>query len=183
MKNKTKIKPMDERQKQIQTQAMAWGYVFYSVCLVVAMIVRLIKTEEMGWEFYAILCGCGVILLARRILGDVEQPKDLWGKPQPTGSSKEDRKVRKKDYALGSCIFAGSCMVMEILLISFGKTSSDLELTQYLFPTLSKGAAIALFAVMSFAVIFLISFVFTYFISENFKVKRYNKMLAELDED
>ncbi len=183
MKNKTRIEPMDERQKLIQTQAMAWGYVFLCLSLVVAMIVRFVRTEEAGWEFFILIMGCIVVLLARRILGDVEQPKNLAGKPLPTGSSKKDRAARKIDYALGSCIFAGVFAVMDILLVSFGKTTSDLEITEYLFPTLNRGLVIALSAVVSFVTMFLISFVFTYLITEHFKIKRYNKMLAELEDE
>ncbi len=183
MKNKTKIEPMDERQKQIQAKATACGYSFLCLCLVVAMTVKLIQTDEIGWEFFALLGGCAVIIIARRFLGDVEQPKDIWGKPLPLGSSKEDRRARKKDYALGSCIFAGTCAIMETLLIAFGKTTSDLELTEFFFPALSRGAAIALSAVIGFVTMFLISYIFDYMISEHFKVKRYNKMLAELEDD
>lgn len=183
MKNKTTIKPMDERQKQIQTQAMAWGYVFLCLSLLIAMIVRFVRTEEAGWEFFILNMGCIVVFLARRILGDVEQPKNLAGKPLPTGSSKKDRAARVKDYALGSCIFAGVFAMMDILLVAFSRTTSDLEVTEFLFPSLDRGLVIGLSAVVAFLTMFLISFVFTYFISENFKVKRYNKMLAELDED
>ena len=128
--------------------------------------------------------GCGVILLARRILGDVEQPKDLMGKPLPTGSSKKERQRRKKDYALQSLIFAAVCSGMDVLLIGFGKEeNTDIAITQTLLPGLPHTVTVVITAVLTFAVMFLISYIFEYLVSEKYKVRKYNQMLAELDDD
>ena len=97
---------MDERQLLISIKAMACGFVFLLACIIISMFCNIFTTGEAGWEFWAMLSSTLVILIARRILGDVEQPRDLMGKPLPTGSSKNERQLRKKDYALQSLIFA-----------------------------------------------------------------------------
>jgi hypothetical protein len=175
---------MDERQVQINTKAMAWGYGFLCLCLIASMIYNLVTTESLGWEFWALIGACLVTIIARRFLGDVEQPRDIHNRPLPTGSSKEDRSRRKKDYCLQSLLFAAVCTAMDILLIGFGKDDvADLELTQLLLPGLNHWTAVAVSAVVAFVSTFLISYLFDYLIGEYYTVRRYNKMIAELDDD
>lgn len=175
---------MDERQLQISTKAMACGFVFLFACIIIAMFYNIFTTGEAGWEFWAMLGSTLVILIARRILGDVEQPRNLMGKPLPTGSSKNERQLRKKDYALQSLIFAAVCTVMEVLLISFGKEeNTDISITQTLLPGLPHLLTVVITAVLTFAVMFLISYSFEYLLGEKYKVRKYNQMLAELDAD
>lgn len=175
---------IDERQKLINTRAMANSGIFLALCLGAAMLYKVFTTDDPGWEFWALIGASFVSILSRRILGDIDEPKNISGKPLPTGSTKQERLTRRKDYALRSVIFAAACAVMDILLVAFGKTdNADYELAEYLFPTLSKGMTVALSAVIAFGSMFLISFLFDYLIGEFFKVKRYNQMLAALDED
>lgn len=175
---------MDERQILITTKAMAWAFVFLFACIIVAMFYNIFTTGEAGWEFWAMLGSALVILVARRILGDVEQPKNVMGKPLSTGSSKKERNARKKDYALQSLIFAAVCAGMDILLIGFGKDEiTDLELTQTLLPGLPHGLTVAITAVIAFVTMFLISYLFEYLIGEFYKVRKYNQMLSELDDE
>lgn len=175
---------MDERQLLISTKAMAWGFVFLFACIIVALFYNICTTGEAGWEFWAMLGSALVILVARRILGDVEQPKDLMGKPLPTGSSKKERQRRQKDYALQSLIFAAVCSVMDVLLIGFGKEeNTDIAITQSLLPGLPHILTVVITAVLTFAVMFLISYTFEYLVGEKYKVRKYNQMLAEFDED
>ena len=174
---------IDERQVQINLKAMAWAGIFLLGCIIVSMFIKIFTNDSMGWEFWAILGASVVAIITRRILGDVEQPRDLFNRPLPTGSGKEDRKRRKKDYCLQSLMFAAGCTGMDILLIGFGKDVADLELTQLLFPGLNHWAAVAVSAVIAFASTFLISYVFDYLIGEYYTVRRYNKMIAELEDD
>lgn len=175
---------MDERQLLISTKAMAWGFVFLLACIIISMFFNIFTTGEAGWEFWAMLGATLVILIARRILGDVEQPKNLMGNPLPTGNTKQDRLIRKKDYALQSLIFAAVCAGMDVVLIGFGKDDvTDLEITQKLLPGLPHVVTVIITTILTFAVMFLISYLFEYLIGEKYKVRKYNQMLAELDDD
>ena len=175
---------MDERQVQINIKAMAWGYFFLGLCLIAAMIYNIITTESLGWEFWALIGGCLVTIIARRFLGDVEQPRDIHNRPLPTGSSKEDRRLRHKNYAKESLCFAGGCTALTLLLISFGKDdTADLQLTQLLFPELNHWIAVAISAVLSFTATFVFSYIVDYLVGEFFTLRRYHKMIAQLEED
>ncbi len=175
---------MDERQSQITQKAIVFAYVFLVLCLFVATIYKIATTGDAGWELFAIIGSAAVILISRRLMGDVEQPLDYKNRPLPTGSSKADRLTRCKSYAAGSIIFGLAFAVMDILLIAFGENEvSDYELAEVPFPSLSKEATIAVTAVIAFVTMFLVSFVFDYLVGEFFKVRRYNKLMAQLDEE
>ena len=183
MKNKKVEFAQDERQQAITNKAMAAAFVFLLLCLFAATIYRIVTTDNVGWDLFAILGGCAVILIARRIMGDIEEPKDVYNRPLPLGNSKQDKWVRKKNYAKSSGIFALTFAVMDILLIGFGKESvTDYEVAEILFPTLNKTTTIAVTAVIAFVSMFAVSYIFDYLVGEH-KVKKYNQMLKELDEE
>ena len=172
---------LDERQQQINTKAIAAGGIFMAACVAVAMVWRVAVSESLGWEFWAILGACLVVIFTRRILGDVQPPKSIMDKPLPTGSSREDRNFRKRDYAFKSLIFAGTCAVMDVVLVWAGKEDiADLELVKMLFPRLNMTLLVVLSAVLAFVVTFGISWLCEYLVGEN-EVRRYNRMLAQLD--
>lgn len=174
---------MDERQQLINTKAVAAGGIFMTVCICTSMIWRLVTTEELGWEFWSLIGCCLVMIIARRAMGDVEAPKSILDKPLPTGSSREERSVRKKDYAWKGLIFAGVCAAMDVLLVCFGKDDvADYEVAELLFPQLSKPVTVAVTAVIAFVVTFAVSWLVDYLVGE-YAAKRYNQMLAELDDE
>ena len=70
-----------------------------------------------------------------------------------------------------------------ILLLSFGYDFFEHEIVKEYLPNLSGPLAIALSAIAVFVAGFSISFIFDYLIGEYYEVKRYNKMIAELDKD
>lgn len=187
MKIKQEQKPiemMDERQSQITQKAIVFGFVFVILCLFAATVYRIATTGDAGWELFAIVGAALVIVIARRLMGDVEQPLDYRNRPLPTGSSKADKRARCKSYAVGSVIFGLVFAIMDILLLVFGDDEvSDYELTQMIFPSLSKELTVVLTAVIAFATMFLVSFVFDYLVGEFFKVRRYNRMMAQLDDE
>lgn len=175
---------MDERQMQINTKAMAIGGAFLALCVAASMIYKVITTEDMGWEFWALIGTCLVLLVSRNLLGDVEQPKDMLGRPLPTGNTKEEKRLRKRDYALGGLLFGGVCAAMDVLLIGFGWDDvTDLELTELLSPGLGTAATVAVTAVIALVSMFLISYGVEYFLGEKVTIRRYNKMLSELEAD
>lgn len=184
MKNSTKahpIEPMDERQQQITARAILWGFLFLVACLIAATVYRIITTGDAGWELFAIVGAAGVILLARRIMGDVEQPLDYANRPLPLGSTKAERLARCRHYAIGSVFFGAAFGLMDILLIAFGENeNSEYELAQLIFPKLSTELTIAITAVIAFVIMFAVSFLFDYLVGE-WKVKRYTRMIAQLD--
>lgn len=175
---------MDERQMQINTKAVAFGGIFLAVCVAVSMIVRLVRTEELGWEFWALLGMSGVIVAAGYFQGDVEQPKSISGKVLPTGSSAGERKLRNKDYAIRALIFAGTFSALDALVLAFSENeNSEFQLAQALFPNLSLPMAVVVGTVIGFAGMFLISYGIDWLVGEKFKVKRYNQMIASLEEE
>ncbi len=185
MKNKKENKNPyipDERQMQIRGKSAAVALVFVLICLGVATVYRVVTTENIGWEFWVILATLAVMLISGRVFGDIEAPKDIWGKPLPLGNSKEDKRARKKDYLLRSVSFALGMAVMEIILIATGEFElTDMYAAEVIFPNLSRGATIAVTVVIAFVSMFIISYVCDYFIGEKFKVKRYNALMAKLD--
>ncbi|MBQ2780267.1 MAG: hypothetical protein IJF42_01745 [Clostridia bacterium] len=187
MKNKKERKlteMMDERQSRITQKAIVFGFAFLTLCLLVASAYKIATTGDAGWELFAIIGAALVIIISRRLMGDVEQPLDYKNRPLPTGNSKAERLARCKNYAVASFFFGLVFAVMDILLLLFGENEvADYELTQVIFPNLSKEWTIALTALIAFATMFLVSFVFDYLVGEFFKVRRYNKMMAQLDKE
>lgn len=183
-RNDFSIEPMDERQSQILLKSVAWGFAFLVLCLFISTIYQITTTGDVGWELFGIIGASAVVLLARRVMGDVEQPLDYRNRPLPTGSSKADRQARCKSYAAGSAIFGLTWAAMDVILIGFGSEEvTDFDLAQMLFPSLSRTATVAVTAVLTFAAMFLISFVFDYLVGEYYKLRRYNRMLAQLDRE
>ncbi len=130
---------IDERQKLIGIQSLANAGIFMMICVIISGAYKIATTGVPGWEFWSMLGACVVMLVSRRLLGDVEQPKDIMNRPLPVGNSREDRNARKKNYAIQSAIFAFACAAMDIMLFAFGEHEYiDMEMTQYFFPSLSK---------------------------------------------
>jgi uncharacterized membrane protein (DUF106 family) len=183
MKNNKVEFVQDERQKMIGHKSLAVTCIFLMVCMSVATIYDMITADTIGWEFWGLLGACVVMAVARRLMGDIEEPKDLFNRPLPLGYAKQDKQKRKLNYALNSALFGLACGVFDILLALFGKNDSvDYDLTQLLFPSLGKWATVAVTAVMAFVTAFVISYVIDYLLGEH-KIKKYNQMLKELDED
>lgn len=78
---------------------------------------------------------------------------------------------------------AAVCTALDGLVVWFSKDeATDLELAELLFPQLSKPVTVAITAVIAFAVTFAVSWLVDYLVGE-YASKRYNKMLAELDDE
>ncbi len=184
-KENNQVKPLDERQNAIANKATVCGYIFLVIFLLAVTIYKIATTSEAGWELFAIICSGMVILIARSIMGDVEQPLDYKNHPLPTGISKAERLARIKDYAVRSVFFGAPFAVMDILMMLYATNDEfpEKQLAEVIFPSLGKGATIAVTAVISFIGAFIISFIFDYLIGEFYKIKRYNKMIAELDDE
>ena len=183
-KENNQVKPLDERQNAIASRAILCGFIFLVICLFIATVYKIVTDHPVMWELFAIIGAALVIIIARRIMGDVEQPLDYKNRPLPTGNSKPERLARIKNYAVGSFFYALGFACMDILLMQFGENAlTDMELTEVIFPSIGKGATIAVTAVITFVTMFIVSFIFDYLIGEFYKVKRYNKMIAELDDE
>lgn len=184
MKKKKQTEQMDERQLQINAKALCWGGGFLALCVIISMIWKLISTESLGWEFFALGGASLVIAISSNLMGNIEQPRNLFMKPLPTSSTKEDRKIRKLSYSLEGLTFASVCTVGEILFFIFAeKEGSDLSLVETIFPGFPPVLGVIISAVISFGITFGLSWVVDYLIGEKFIVARYNKMLSELDSD
>ncbi|MGI6607428.1 MAG: hypothetical protein ACOX1F_00400 [Erysipelotrichaceae bacterium] len=175
---------IDERQSQIIQKAGANGYMFLLVYLIAISFYKIVKGGDPIWEVLGIFGSIIVIIVSRRLMGDVEQPMDYMNRPLPTGSSKEDKGRRFKSYVINSILFGLTFAVMDAALLVFGDIDfMEYELVKSMLPNVSKGVIIVLSAVMVFAGGFIVSLVIEYLIGEYYDVKRYNKMIAELDEE
>ncbi len=182
--NPKPIQAMDERQKSITQKAICNAFFFLIACMFVATIYRVSTTGDCGWELFGIFGAALVILISRRVMGDIEQPLDIRNRPLPTGNTKSEKLARIRNYLAGSSLFGAACAVGDILLVSFGENEvSEYELAELIFPSLSKELTIALTALIAFAVSFLLSYLFDYCIGEFYTLKRYNKMLRQLEAD
>ena len=183
-KNKMNIEPMDERQSQITQKSIVVAFLFLVLCLLLATIYKIAKTGEAGWELFAMIGASMVVLISRRVMGDVEQPLDYKNRPLPTGNTKPERMARIKNYVINSVVFGATFGVMDIIFLIFAENEvSEYKLTQVIFPNLTEGLTLAITAVLAFAIMFTVSFVFEYLVGEFFKVRRYNKMIAELESE
>lgn len=189
MKNKipksNRQKPIvDEREQLISMKSCIAGFVFVLVCLVVATVYDIVKYGEPGWEIWGFLGACLVIVIANRSLGNVEQPKDIFNRPLPTGNTKEERKKRFVAYVLDSLMFGAIFAVMDVIFfLGIEEDITDMEMAKTLFPNLGDVELIIVAVLIGFVSMFVISLVFDYLVGEFYKVRRYNKMLAELDND
>ena len=184
-KENNQIKPMDERQSAITNKATVFAYLFLVLCLLIATIYKIVTTSDAGWELFAIIGSALVMLIARNIMGDIEQPTDYKDRPLPTGNTKSERLARIKDYVVRSVFFAGAMAILDLVFMksAINEEFPEAQLAEIIFPSLNEGATIAITVVISFIGTFIISFIFDYLVGEFYKVKRYNKMIAELDED
>ncbi len=183
-KEKMNIIFMDERQSQIVQKASANGYIFLIIYLVVVSFYKIITGGEPILEILGIFGSAIVVIVSRRLMGDVEQPTDYLNRPLPTGSSKEEKSKRFKNYIVKSISFGLTFAVMDTALLLFGEIDfMEFEFITSTFPNLNKVAIIALSAAMVFAGGFIASIIFEYFIGEYYDVRRYNKMIAELDKE
>ena len=175
---------VDERQQLISLKACLAGFIFLLVCLVVATVYDIAKYGEPGWEIWGIVGACVAVVIANRKLGNVEQPKDIFNRPLPTGKTKPERKKRIIAYALDSILFGSIFAGMEVLLfVGAEEEMFDMYIVESILPNLGETGLIVATAVFTFATMFLISFVCEYLVGEFYKVRRYNKMLSELDDD
>ncbi len=182
MKKQTNTPVMDERQLEITGKALNIAGGFLALCMVVAVIIDIVTTGEAGWELFALIGSCLVFLIASRKLGDIQPPKNWYGKFLPTGNSQKDRSIRKKSYLISSIVFAGTFALMDILLILFGEEHlTDLEFMQQWFSSLGKLPLTLITAGITFLMIFAVSYPTEYLYHEKYELAKYHKMISALD--
>ena len=182
MKNKGKQarQPMDERQQKIAGRAALVAYLFLILCLGTAAIYRACTTNDFSWEFFAIAGSILVFVFAKRIMGDIEPPKSLTDKPLPTGDSREEKRIRRRDHLAQALLFALIFTVIETPVVALSRNAEGMPLIERFFPSLPYAAALALNAVYSFLLGFLISFLLIY-LGRTYCLKRYRRMCAALE--
>lgn len=183
MKRKYETVEIDERQKLIGLKTARVVLVFLLACLFAAMIVRLVRTDDLGWEFWALIGSCAVGAVTNRLLGNVEVPKSLLGKPLPTGNSRKDRVARCKNHLLESLIFSLACTAVDGIAIFFFAPDDEPVLPVQWASELNGTTGKLVVVASTFVIMLVVSFVVEYLIVEKIKLKQYNKMLADLDED
>jgi ABC-type Fe3+ transport system permease subunit len=183
-KEKKNFKLLDERQNQIVQKAFANGYVFLVVYLIGIILYKFATDGDPIWELIGVLASALIVVVSRRLMGDIEQPVDYLNRPLPTGSSKPEKQKRFKSYLINSIMFGLGFAVMDvILLLSVGYDFLEHEVIKEILPNVNNTLTIALSAIAVFAAGFIVSFIFEYLIGECYEVKRYNKMISQLDKE
>lgn len=175
---------LDERQKQIVQKACANGYVFLLVYLIAIIVYKFAIEADPILEIIGVLVSAAVVVVSRRLMGDVEQPVDYLNRPLPTGDSKPEKQRRLKNYLINSMLFGLGFAVMDvILLLSAGYDFLEHEAIKEILPNSNGTLVLVLSALAVFAAGFIASFILDYLIGECYEIKRYNKMIAKLDEE
>lgn len=175
---------VDERQQEITRRALNFAGAFLALCLLIAVICDLVIYREPGWELFALVGSCIVFLIANKKLGNIQPPKSWHGTDLPTGDTPEEKSARKTSYIIDALIISGSFAVVETLLMIFTKDSlAELEMVRAFLPSGDYGLLVTLTAVLSFLILFGISFLVNYLYHEKYELKAYRKMLAELEDD
>ncbi len=182
MKNKKPI--LDERQQLINLKSIRNAFCVLVGFVTVSMLYKMIVLKTIEWEIWALVIACIVIIVTRNISGDFEEPRNIWNKPIPLGNTKKERQARIKSYLLDSAIFAVICTIMDVIFLIFNKNDNvDAELVKLFFPDLNTTSIVIVFSVISFIVMFLVSFIFEYFVGEKIKVKKYMKMCEKMNNE
>lgn len=153
----------DEREIQNNDKALAGAAVVSMLCNAGLMVYGLISDDlKTGTIAVVQLIIMGlVVAIIKRKKGDVDIPTTISGKKVSTEMTKKGRLNRIGYCALESLCFCIGYTLIDVLL------SSDLSI---------PGLAV------QFVILFIVSFVFEYFLLKS-KVKKYNKLMAELEGD
>ena len=179
-RNQNEKKPlvqMDERAAHANEKAgMICGWVLLGVVLIAA-IVRVIRTGEPGWEFFAVIGYPCLFGLLTAKLGNLAEPKDLKGKPLPLGDAPAEKKTRIRYYAAEALIRAVTMGVFFAILPFFEKDGK--QLAEELFAGMNTAVVAVTSAVIGLVIFFIISFAVEYLFGEH-SVRRYR---AQFDEE
>lgn len=155
---------VDERELQINDQALAGAAIVSILCNLGLMIYGLIRDDlKTGVIALAQVVLMGfVIAIIKRKKGDINIPKTISGKKVSTEMTKKGRLNRIGYCAIESLAFTIGFTLIDILL-----HSDTTKIHEF---------------VIQFIILFVISFIFE-FLLLNSKVKRYNKLIAEFDSE
>jgi hypothetical protein len=173
----------DERSELIRLKAMRNALYALVGFMIVAIIVRIADGGKLGWEFWALIGTAYTLVISRRIYGDIEEPRDRFGRPLPVEDDKKSAAVRRRSYALDSVVFAAVCAVMEIFFLLGDENRSDSALLEKLFPSLPPVGIMAVAVALTVIIAFVASFLLRWLVGEALTVRAYRKELQKLDEE
>lgn len=161
--NNTNGYVQDEREIQNNDKALAGAAVVSIICNFGLMIYGLVKDDLRtgGIALIQIILMGIVIAIIKRKKGDINIPTTISGKKVSTEMTKKGRLNRIGYCALESLGFCIGYTLIDVLL------SSDLFI---------PGLAV------QFVILFIVSFVFEFLLLKS-KVKKYNKLMAELENE
>ncbi len=161
--NNTNGYVQDEREIQNNDKALAGAAVVSIICNVGLMIYGLVRDNMVIGTIGIIqLCLMGlVIAIIKNRKDNIDLPKTIGGKTVSTEMTKKGLLNRIGYCILDSIVFCISYTLIDILLTN-GFSVSEL--------------------VIQFVILFAISFIIE-FINVQYKVKKYNKLMAQLDND
>lgn len=165
MKNNHKL---DERQQQIQLKTFHILGIFFLISIGFMGFYKMYKYNIVPYEFYIILIAFLILYFVPYLYNDIPHPQDTKGNYLPTSSNSTDIKVRIKHYIQRSFEFSLYFSILDILLLHINK----LTLNNVFFLTL----------LFTIGISFCIAFILNYLLGE-FQIKKYNKLLKELDEN
>lgn len=183
MKREKRILKMDERQLAIQGKANGVVMLFLMICLCAAAIYRTVTEGETGWELIALLASFPIMMLARRLYGDVETPCGFKNQPLPTGRARKDRRTRAGNYAIEALFFAVPMALIDVgLSVSSPQEHALLQWMKAWFPTLNRVPLIVVSTLLVFAASFAISYAVRYLVTELILLKQYNRLQEKISD-
>lgn len=175
------VEPIDERQVQIIQKALVYGFLFLFVCIFIAMVHRFITTKTVGWELFGVIGSCVVVLISLRSMGY----KEYKERPFPTGSTKVEKRIRRKKYAADCLYFGIVFAVMDIISVVSGDEGEVVfyRIARDILPNSGRAASILVTGIFRFIFSFSLFFIVSYLIGEFYLVKRYKYSTEQLHTD
>lgn len=173
---------MDERQLKIASKSWAATVVITYLYLTVEIIYKHITTKDIAnctWEVVLILLMTAVLIVTQRTDEAVSLPRKLNGTEVSIELNRTGKLARLRHYLIDALIASVAMTLVEVILSKITKTPIGIHFQAYGQSGLTSwiiGVGIEL------VILFLISFMLRYIWVE-YKVKKYNKQLEQLEDD
>lgn len=173
---------MDERSQQLVSRGIAITLAILYISLFVIAIWKYVSTGDMTnstWEIILIVMIPASIAWFARKDESLIIPKMMSGENIPTDSDGPSKRIRKRHYFLDSFSFALVVLMLNLLTTLFvDKDWQNLQLIPGLNETMNLIVLLLVEFIISILVFYGISYLW-----EELSIKKYNRRLAELEDN
>lgn len=178
MKNKKNIVTSDERTLKNTGTAAAVTLALLWLALIIIGIIKGFKygAQSTTEEILLFLGSLFVFLIFNHRKDEVDLPKTFFGKPLPSGVSKEEKRARIKAYVFDSI---GNALLLSILNVCLNRVNPD-----FIYTTINFGGKTENFIInllIDFLIMFALFMLINYFWGEH-NIKKYDKLLHSDDD-